>query len=261
MISPFRYAPAQPVTLTEQISGGLPLLMTDASIVPFDQVVTFDLTGEKNKLQSRVLNISVEGHFIAVAMNASVLPETPVDFGPLIDRDDDDVGTDDATFESITLGEMFAGWQQALKGQRPGLNTIQAELLLLRLARGGVRLNPLIASRLFSRANWRATLLSDLGQDANRLFQALACDTEEVSFLYTITDNATGREFQSEAIHHLAGLGALDGDRPFRFFPEPILFTPRTVIRVQITEVTGRGRLYLVLQGYKVLDTARQRRE
>jgi hypothetical protein len=265
MISPVAHAVvhagAPPARLAAKTSGELPLLMTDARIVPFDQVVTFDLTGQRDRILTQVLNISIEGHFVAVAINASVLPEPPIDFGPVLNRGNDEFSPDDAPFESITLAELFAGLVRAVQEQKRGLSATQIELLLLRLARGSVRLNPAVANRLFSQSGWRGTLLSSLGEDANRLFQAFTCETDEVSFLYTIADNATGREFQSEAIHHLAGLGALDGDRPFRFFPEPILFTPRTVIRVQITEFSGRGRLYLVLQGYKVLDTERQRRE
>ena len=79
-----------------------------------------------------------------------------------------------------------------------------------------------------------------------------------VHFLYTIVDSGSGRELQNKAIHNIAGLGAADGDRPFRPFARPFPFVPRSTIRIEIEEIsTGPffkdGTLYLVLHGYKRL--------
>lgn len=85
-----------------------------------------------------------------------------------------------------------------------------------------------------------------------------ACGAEEVSFLYTIDVVSTGRELQNKPIHNIAGLGIANGDRPFRPFARPIAFEPRSVIRIQIEELsTLPGTLYIVLQGYKTLGTGR----
>lgn len=80
------------------------------------------------------------------------------------------------------------------------------------------------------------------------------CGTADLSFLYTITDLGSGRELQNEPIHNIAGLGIANGDRPFRIFPKPIVFKPRSVIQFEVREISGGpGKLYFVLQGYKVL--------
>jgi hypothetical protein len=85
-----------------------------------------------------------------------------------------------------------------------------------------------------------------------------ACGAEGVSFLYSIDVVSTGRELQNKPIHNIAGLGIANGDRPFRPFARPIAFEPRSVIRIQIEELsTLPGTLYIVLQGYKTLGTGR----
>ena len=85
-----------------------------------------------------------------------------------------------------------------------------------------------------------------------------ACGAQEVSFLYTIDVVSTGRELQNKPIHNIAGLGIANGDRPFRPFARPIAFEPRSVIRIQVEELsTLPGTLYIVLQGYKTLGTGR----
>lgn len=85
-----------------------------------------------------------------------------------------------------------------------------------------------------------------------------ACGPEDISFLYSIDVVSTGRELQNKPIHNIAGLGIANGDRPFRPLARPVAFEPRSVIRIQIEELsTLPGTLYIVLQGYKLLGTAR----
>lgn len=82
---------------------------------------------------------------------------------------------------------------------------------------------------------------------------------EDISFLYSIDIVSSGRELQNKPIHNIAGLGIANGDRPFRPFAQPIAFEPRSVIRIQIEELsTLPGTLYIVLQGYKTLGTGRR---
>jgi hypothetical protein len=84
------------------------------------------------------------------------------------------------------------------------------------------------------------------------------CGPDDVSFLYSIDVVSTGRELQNKPIHNIAGLGIANGDRPFRPFARPIAFEPRSVIRIQIEEIsTLPGTLFIVLQGYKMLGTGR----
>ena len=76
---------------------------------------------------------------------------------------------------------------------------------------------------------------------------------EEVRFLYSITDTGTGRDLQNQRVFNVASLGIANGERPFKVFHKPMTFLPRSTIRVQVEEVFGRGRLFLVFQGYKIL--------
>jgi hypothetical protein len=93
---------------------------------------------------------------------------------------------------------------------------------------------------------------ADLAQPFQRC--GSSCD---FSFLYSISDNGTGRAFQNEPIHNVAGLGISNGDRPFRVLPRPIVLEPRSVLLFRIEEVSGGpGTLYLVLQGYKVVGAS-----
>lgn len=83
--------------------------------------------------------------------------------------------------------------------------------------------------------------------------------SDEVSFLYSLDILGSGRELQNKPIHNLAGLGNPSGDRPFRPFAKPMLFEPRSFLRIQVEELyCPVGTLYMVLHGYKILGTTRQ---
>lgn len=85
------------------------------------------------------------------------------------------------------------------------------------------------------------------------------CGVSDLNFLYTITDQGSGRELQNEPIHNIAGLGIANGDRPFRTFPKPIVFRPRSVVQFEVREISGGpGTLFFVLQGYKVIGAGAQ---
>jgi hypothetical protein len=138
---------------------------------------------------------------------------------------------------TISLGALAAG-----------LERIGADLTR------GFRLNP----------NFAALFAADLPLDQiaqarfERAFETGSLAAEEVSFLYSLDVGNTGREYQSEPIHNIAGLGIANGDRPFRSFSKPIMFDPRSFIRIQVEELAGPpGTLFIVLQGYKMLGTSR----
>jgi hypothetical protein len=91
-----------------------------------------------------------------------------------------------------------------------------------------------------------------------RIFETGSVAAEEVSFLYSFDVGSTGREFQNRPIHSIAGLGIANGDRPSRPFAKPMVFEPRSSIRLQVEELSGpAGTLFIVLQGYKILGTGR----
>jgi hypothetical protein len=118
----------------------------------------------------------------------------------------------------------------------------------------GFRLNP-AADTLIA-----ANLAIDQVADATlgRIFETGAVAAEEVSFLYSLDVSGTGREYQSKPIHNIAGLGIANGDRPFRPFAKPVMFEPKSSVRIQVEELSGpAGTLSIVLQGYKMLGTGR----
>jgi hypothetical protein len=116
--------------------------------------------------------------------------------------------------------------------------------------------------RLTSEAN--SLLAANLAIDQvaagtlGRIFETGAVAAEDVSFLYSLDASGTGREYQSKPIHNIAGLGIANGDRPFRPFAKPVMFEPKTSVRIQVEELSGpAGTLSIVLQGYKMLGTGR----
>ncbi|HJZ96858.1 MAG TPA: hypothetical protein VKE70_10120, partial [Candidatus Solibacter sp.] len=113
----------------------------------------------------------------------------------------------------------------------------------------GIRVDPLRLRFAFSAGGQLNTAPRDL---LGRLFQSVN-RPEEVRFLYSIIDTGAGRELQSQRTFNVASLGIANGDRPFKVFHKPMTFLPRSTIRVQVEEVFGRGRLFLVFQGYKIL--------
>ena len=74
------------------------------------------------------------------------------------------------------------------------------------------------------------------------IFETGSVAAEEVSFLYSLDMGNTGREYQSKPIHNIAGLGIANGDRPMRPFAKPIVFEPRSFIRLQIEETLRPAR-------------------
>ena len=88
-----------------------------------------------------------------------------------------------------------------------------------------------------------------------------------IDFKYSIVDSGTGRELQNQPIHNIAGLGEANGDRPFRPLAKPMLFMPRSTIRIEVEEISEGpiygyedlvtkqrfAELFIVLHGYKML--------
>jgi hypothetical protein len=79
-----------------------------------------------------------------------------------------------------------------------------------------------------------------------------------IDFTYSIIDSGTGRELQNRSIHNIAGLGSAGGERPFRPMARPMLFLPRSTIRIVVDEVSAAdfyqgAQLFIVLHGYKIL--------
>jgi hypothetical protein len=88
-------------------------------------------------------------------------------------------------------------------------------------------------------------------------------DQRVIDFKYSIVDSGSGRELQNKPIHNIAGLGEPNGFRPFRPFAKPMVFMPRSTIRIEVEEISedvGEGtpfyngaQLFIVFHGYKML--------
>lgn len=98
------------------------------------------------------------------------------------------------------------------------------------------------------------------------ILQCLLVKLCGIDFKYSIVDSGTGRELQNQSIHNIAGLGESSGDRPFRPLAKPMLFMPRSTIRIEVEEISQGlendkpsdiiGRIIgLPIYGYNVVDT------
>jgi hypothetical protein len=190
-----------------------------ATIIPYDYAAKFDLKGVPGNLVQDVVNISVEGVFVAVAIGYGFEEERgrsiEIPLTALVKPGD------------ITLGQM------------------PAETLLT-----GFRLDPRLGPEVFPDQEIPAGL-------GGRLLQRLKTP-EEISFLFSVVDSGTGRELQDEPTHNIASLGASHGERPFRLLAQPLTFLPRSTIRLQIIERSEgiKGTLFIVLYGYKILGAS-----
>src|SRR5215510_5968106 len=194
--------------------------MPSTRVVPFDYVSTLDLIGQPGNILEDEVPINVDGGYVATAVGYS------------LDAGDTRIQIDSQP-DPVNLGDIK-------------LNQIKPVQSLF----DGVRLDPSRVRFAFTAGGQLNTVSRDL---LGRLFQSVN-RPEEVRFLYSIIDTGTGRELQNQRAFNVASLGIANGDRPFKVFHKPMTFLPRSTIRVQVEEVFGRGRLFLVFQGYKILS-------
>jgi hypothetical protein len=189
--------------------------MPAAKEIPYDYVARFQLRGVPGNRVQDVINVSVEGAFVAGAIGYSFIP------APLL---------------PLPPGQTLNGI----------LNPVSRVVPAVLNALGAVAIPP------------------------EEIFRCLAARLCGIDFRYSIVDSASGRELQNQPIHNIAGLGEAAGNRPFRPFAKPMLFLPRSTIRIEVEEVSqgnlygyvdSQGRqfgaeLYIVLHGYKILGYA-----
>jgi hypothetical protein len=177
--------------------------------IPYDHVATFPLRGERagDRVED-VINISVDGAFVATAVGYSFIPAPLPSDGVDIVKIQQMVATLPPRTSTLlnVFGALFTGFV--------GDPSLAIQCLLLRLC--------------------------------------------GIDFLYSIIDSGTGRELQNRSIHNIAGLGSPDGRRPFRPLATPMLFMPRSTIRIVVEEISvgplyRDARLFIVLHGYKIL--------
>jgi hypothetical protein len=249
-----------------ELGEGVATPLVPRRTIPFDYVFRFDeankneLKGQPGLVHNSTVDISIEGAFTAVSIGYGVVPKVePITFGI------PPAPPPDVIFVAVapppprllfdtTLGELLETLSTNLdeavtisEGKIDGKIGPRTAAVF----KDGLRFNPEFAERLL--------LTGGAERDEgilSKAFQAVGAPPERVAFKYALFDQASGREFQSEPILNIAGLGSPDGKRPFRYFARPIEFAPRSTIRLQITEVSAfQGELHVSLQGYKNLGT------
>jgi len=187
--------------------------------IPYDYVATFLLEGRRGNRVQQVINISTEGAFVAVAVGYSFVPTLTVKV-PFSFVTDEDPLPDTLLFEFLS---------QFIETPVP-TDTFEDK------ERKRRETEQLIAAPV------RSAMVKLCGID----------------FKYSIVDSGSGRELQNLAIHNVAGLGESNGERPFRPMAKPMLFMPRSTIRIEVEEISEgplyiKSELFLVLHGYKML--------
>jgi hypothetical protein len=175
-----------------------------------------------------VINISTDGAFVAVAVGYSFIP---------------------ARLEKPIV-EIFSGNEISINNNQINGDTFPLNVLLaMVLPRAGEQ-----------RPHAREILVA-------HLTQCLLAKTCGIDFKYSIIDSGSGRELQNQPIHNIAGLGEPAGERPFRPLAKPMIFMPRSTIRIEVEEVsegpiygyvdqsgrTVNSELFIVFHGYKML--------
>jgi hypothetical protein len=195
--------------------------------IPYDYVATFALQGRRGNRVQDVINISTDGAFVAVSVGYSFIPEL--------------------TKHVTITGTVGNGIDWTVNGR--------GELLDPPGSLAGIDVDFLLAGQ----SAVTVPQAQDRLVNPVALLQCLLVQTCGIDFKYSITDSGSGRELQNQPIHNIAGLGKADGERPFRPLAKPMLFMPRSTIRIEVEEVS-EGLLYrdsllfIVLHGYKMLN-------
>jgi hypothetical protein len=230
--------------------------------IPFDYAFRYELTGKRDFVQNSTVSVSIEASFTAVSIGYGVVPKvSPIEFGlaPPPRPAPGVILLASATgpqFPTTSLGSVIMALGNALEEDVDFTSTTSAGRRIgprtAAVLKDGFRLNPDLAEKILL-SGGSEVLRPDV---VRRVFQPVAAPPDRVAFKYAIFDEGSGREFQSEPILNIAGLGSPEGRRPFRYFARPIEFAPRSTIRMQITEVSQfRGELHISLQGFKTLGT------
>jgi hypothetical protein len=211
-------------------------------VIPFDYVAKFALTGRAgNRLEDEV-PVNVEGGFVATAIGYGLVPaERGVDLEEAV-KAEPQLTT--ATAPNTPIVDTTAGtvdiWRLPLSIFPP-----TALIDGLRLASDLQRFAGAFSGSL---DKFPLRLLDHAFERLNRL--------NDVAFRYEVLDTARGHDLQNRPLFNVAGLGIANGDRPFKRLARPMLFLPRSTIRVTVEEGFGRGQLFMVFQGYKILGIA-----
>lgn len=223
----------------------------DKRAIPFDYAFRYELKGQRENVINSIVTVSIEATFTAVSIGYGVVAKVdPIVFGPVPGPPSSGpifFAAAPTSLAAVPLEDVLRGLNQALPATSRALRGESGAEAVLK---NGIKLNPQFAELALS-DNGQTILSSDI---VAKLFQVVGSPSELIQFKYAIFDEGSGREFQSEPILNIAGLGSANGERPFRHFAQPIVFRPRSTIRMEVTEQSDfQGVLHVSLHGYKVL--------
>jgi hypothetical protein len=224
-------------------------------MIPYDYAFRYELTGRPGTVLNSTVTVSIEAAFVAVSIGYGVIPQvTPITFGPSDQADyEGEEGPPQKELRAINLGNVLKSLARVLSETSSILREETGPEAVLK---NGFKLNPNLAEAVLVEVDAPVPPRFDASILGN-LFQVVGAPPEQIQFLYAMFDEGSGREFQSDPMLNIAGLGISDGDRPFRYFAQPIMFAPRTTIRIEVREVSDfKGTLHVSLHGYKVLGGA-----
>jgi hypothetical protein len=212
-------------------------------IIPFDYVAVLPLTGRPGSIVEGEVPINAEGGFIAT------------DIGYGLEQADD--GLDLLWDEVAEAGELGSISEDDLtvwdENKRVNLADFPLTAFPPDVLRDGVRIRSNHLRFAFINNGSGSLRLGDVPLAlVPGLFESLN-RPDSVSFRYEIFDTGSGRDLQNIPLFNIAGVGIANGDRPFKRFARPMAFLPRATIRIRIEEGFGRGNLFFVFQGYKLL--------
>jgi hypothetical protein len=227
-------------------------------VIPFDYVTTFRLIGPRGRVVEDEVTINAEAGFVATAIGYGLEADAP---RVRIEWEN----TADIQVAAVrNVVDPMRNARDAWDALAPGaagkanvptvdLGALPIRLLPTSALAGGVRLRPeyIRLSMTDAGALTKACPVSLLDE----LFERFNVP-ERVSFRYSITETGRGVDLQNQPIHNIAGLGVADGTRPFKKLLRPLLCLPRSSLRVRVEERVGRGTLFIVFQGYKLLGDA-----
>ena len=173
-------------------------------VIPYDHVAEFPITGVVGNVTQDVISVSVEGVFVAVAIGHAFEEDRTA---PIELVNTNSLRSLGSNLGAITLGDF------------------PPDVLI-----EGFRIDPQFRSVALTGDQ----LNGNLGiQVAETIFQRVK-PPQNFSFLFSIIDSATCRELQNEPVHSEASLGRSNGHRPFKPLTQPMVFMPRSTIRIQV---------------------------
>ena len=174
---------------------------TAGRTIPFDYAFRFEgtnneLKGQPGLVHNSTVEISIEAAFTAVSIGYGVIPKVEaITFGLL--------PVSEGTIFNRTIAELILSLTEALD-ELEFVNRIgKVGPRTAAVLKDGLRLNPQFADRLLTGG------FEGDEQILGQAFQAVGAPPERVAFKYALFDQGSGREFQSEPILNIAGLGEI----------------------------------------------------